>query len=79
MGETVINHVTIRNEKAFLELDKQTIQARLIIGADGANSWIRNELNFDCKVRRESVDPVDSQSCPLSCRWFLVAVVGFRR
>lgn len=50
LGEQQLKHVTTTPEQVFLETAEQTIQARLVIGADGANSWLRSELDFNCQA-----------------------------
>ncbi|WP_434777344.1 FAD-dependent monooxygenase [Neisseria sp. Ec49-e6-T10] len=38
-------------DKAIVTLEnEQKIEAKLVVGADGANSWVRRELNIDIKV-----------------------------
>ncbi len=42
--------LSFKMHEAFvaLELEKSTIQSRLLIGADGAASWVRRQLGFEC-------------------------------
>lgn len=45
-----LTSVTI-NDQVELSLNQQTLQAKLIIGADGVNSWLRQQLDFPVKTK----------------------------
>lgn len=36
-------------DSMILELSKKTLKTKLLIGADGANSWVRTQMNIACK------------------------------
>ena len=47
-GNSQLHSVDVQSEAAFLHTSKGDICTKLIIGADGANSWLRKTLNFTC-------------------------------
>lgn len=49
-GNRQLDSVDVQNEAVFLQTSKGDICTKLIIGADGANSWLRKTLNFTCKA-----------------------------
>jgi 2-octaprenylphenol hydroxylase len=49
-ANTQLKSVNISDDCVFIETDSGDIKSKLVIGADGANSWLRNELSFECKA-----------------------------
>ncbi len=49
-ANTQLKSVNISDDAVFIETNNGDIKSKLIIGADGANSWLRSELNFECQA-----------------------------
>ena len=49
-GDCQIESVDVNDEAVFLQTSLGDISAKLIIGADGANSWLRQTLAFNCEA-----------------------------
>mgnify|MGYP006074167059 CR=1 FL=1 len=49
-GDCQIESVDINDESVFLQTSLGNVSAKLIIGADGANSWLRQALAFNCEA-----------------------------
>lgn len=49
-GGYQIDAIEVQPEQVYLSADKAEMNSRLIIGADGANSWLRSKLDFACQA-----------------------------
>ncbi len=47
--QSKLTSVDVCQDQVFLAFKDQEIQAKLVIGADGANSWLRQHLKFQCQ------------------------------
>jgi 2-octaprenylphenol hydroxylase len=48
--QCTLKSVVVNDDMAFLETSLGDISSKLVIGADGANSWLRKHLSFDCQA-----------------------------
>lgn len=48
-GTCHIDSICINEEAAFLQTSEGDLRTKLVVGADGANSWLRNQLEFNCR------------------------------
>lgn len=46
--ESKLENISIEQEQVYLSGNNIDCKAKLLIGADGANSWVRKHLSFDC-------------------------------
>ncbi len=48
-GECSLKSISVQEDAVFLQTSTEDISAKLVVGADGANSWLRKTLDFTCQ------------------------------